>query len=223
MKNQKPLRRSVSPFGLTDPSPDPLAVLKETFTGDFAHLPALYEKVWEAPAHDAPQLNALCESFLKLRIQLEENGLWDTAVNFMNQLFNRKTELFMVDHYTKEHCEKMGWAGEYRDAVLFSKERDSVVGHFFGPATEHQPGDFSIFVSRWAESENPDQLLHLLDFCAGSKNPTLDHYLLFTHPALARLLRDKALLKTFFDKTEAIRSKLTSPTWEKDVRQALGL
>lgn len=223
MKPAKPLRRSVSPFGLADTVPNPLAVLQESFTGDFSAIPPLFEKVWKAPAHGAPELNALCESLLKLRIPLEDEGLWDTAMDFMARLFDRKTELFLVDHYDKAQCEKLGWAGEFRDVVLFSKERDGLIGQFFGPALENQPGDFSAFVNRWAESDNPDRIFHLLDFCAGSKDPTLDHFLLFTHPALTRILRDRPFLKGLFEKTKVAASKLTSPTWEKNARGVLSV
>jgi hypothetical protein len=190
---------------------------------DLRHLPARLRKIANSPANDAPELADLCHFLQLFSGFIEDNELGDSVYTAMQKLFNQKTELFMVDHHDRAHCERMGWAEEYRNIVLFSKERDLLAGRFFAPVTETRPGKFSEFVNRWAESENVDRLLHFLDFCAGSKNPTFEHALLFSHPALSRLIRDKDQLRSLLDKTQPLLRKLISPTWEKDIRIALGL
>jgi hypothetical protein len=190
---------------------------------DLPKLPTILEKIYEAPANDAPQLEMLCHFLLMFRTSLEEKGLKDSIARAMEALFNRKVELFMVDHFNEEQCQKMEWAVPYKDMVLFSKERDILVGHYFVPLTEMNPGDFSTFIHKWMDSTQADPILHFLDFCSGSKNPTFDYYLLSSHPGLSRVLRDKPLLKSLFEKAQPVLKKLSSPTWEKDVRSSLGL
>lgn len=190
---------------------------------DAVFLPRLIEKIADAPANDAPDLDNLSQFLLLFRETWREKNLDAVFYDAMRAVFDKKTELFLIDHQTKEHCEKMGWNDPYRDLVLFSKERDALVGRFFAPATEQSPGQFSEFVNAWAASENPDRLLHLLDFCAGSKRPTFEHYLLFSHPALNRVVSNKSLLRELLEKAQPVIVKLTSPTWENDVRTALGV
>ncbi len=241
MKPQRTQKRSVSPFGYGPATiDDPFAQLRERLSAlfpvpsenaksqlkiieDACFLPEWIEKISDAPANDAPGLDTLCQFILRYRETFRERGLEDILFETMKQLFDRKTELFMVDHQDRAQCERMGWSADYRDLVLFSKERDALVGRFFAPFTEMQPGLFSEFVNRWIESENPDRILHFLDFCTGSKNPTFEHYLLFSHPALARVVTNKAQLKALFEKTKPLVSKLSSPTWEHDARLALSV
>lgn len=241
MKTLKPQKRSVSPFGhFPTEEKDPLSDLKAAFEtafhdtpapasqqlnmwNDARFVPSYLDAVWKAPANHAPQLDELCSYLVKYQHELEEEGLGALVFQTMENLFFLKTELFLVDHHEKELCEKMGWKEEYRDSVLFAKERDTLIGRFFAPVTEKSPGIFSEFINRWTESKTPDRILHLLDFLSGAKNPTFDHYLVFTHPALARLTRDKSLLLSFLETAKPLLQKLSSPTWESDTRKKLGL
>ncbi len=213
------LENSVASLGNpADPAPKALKIPE-----DLRFLPAFIRKIADAPANDAPELSDVCHFLLLFQGFIEEKK-WTAQIDrVMLALFNHKTDLFLIDHQDKEHCEKMGLQADHRDSVLFSRERDILVGRYFAPAAELQPGKFSEFIARWVESNNIDRLLHFLDFCAGSKNPTFEHYLLFTHPALARIVRDKNQLRGLFDKVQPLLKKLSSPTWEKDVRAALGV
>ncbi|MBS1983059.1 MAG: hypothetical protein JST16_02710 [Bdellovibrionales bacterium] len=241
MKTLRPQKRSVSPFGT---SPEilsdsfqalaqmiqthwPLVELtkKTSFHAleDVGALPAVLNFIVEAPANDAPILFDVCSFLVRFRETFDAKGLSESLHEAMQYVFDQKTELFMVDHFSKEQCEKMGWTDEFRDVVLFAKERDALVGRYFAPVNELQPGRFSAFINRWAETKNPDRALHFLDFCAGSKNPTFEHYLLFAHPALARVVSNKSQLKTLFEVAAPVISKLTSPTWQPQVTAALSL
>lgn len=249
MRTLRPVKRSVSPFAipeelkpvhLENPFDDAVAALEVAVSpsgapapekkpklpktpDELAVLPAFLRKVGDAPAGDAPDLESLCRFLLQYQETFREKK-WDGLLHTVMQgLFDRKTELFMVDHYDREHCEKMGWADDHRDVILFAKERDILVGHYFAPMAESQPGKFSEFVGHWAGTDNADRVLHFLDFCAGSKNPTFEHYLLFTHPSLGRVVRGKDQLKSLFEKAQPLLKKITSPTWEKTVRTALGV
>lgn len=229
----RPQKRSVSPFGFIPAEEDPFgslrAAFKEVFPpsvgapipselrsfDDASFVPALIEKLFDAPANDAPQLDALCQFLLRFRGLFEEKALADFVDVAMQKLFERKTELFMIDQQDQARV------------VLFSKERDALVGRYFAPLTESHPGDFSAFVNGWMESENPDRVLHFLDFCAGSKNPTFEHHLLFTHPALHRVVSNKSHLRSLFEKTSGLVSRshlsVTYSSWEEDVKKALGI
>jgi hypothetical protein len=237
----KPSRRSVSPFGLfavpetTDPLDEFTAAVSKIFPLDDAKVPSqcktladmkftplLLKDIWDAPAHDAPKLGNLCTFLVSVRLQLVDKGLQDVVYRTMQKLFEAKTDLFLIDHHDAEHCEKMGWGDKYRDVVLFARERDTLVGGYFAPVTETEPGHFSEFVSSWVSSESPDRLLHFLDFCMGSKNPTFEHFLIFSHPALNRVVTNKTLLRELLEKTRSVLVKVSSPTWEKDLKAALG-
>jgi hypothetical protein len=234
-------KRSVSPFG-TGPNMEadaftPLAeairdafgpapeepVRKFTSSAHIPAVPARVRKAAQAPANDVPWLDEFCAYLVRMRPEFEEKGAARALWEGMERLFERKTELFLVDHLDREQCQKLGWADDHKDLVLFARERDILVGRFFAGWTEREPGDFSAFIHRWTDSPNPDRILHLLDFCAGSKNPTFEHYLLFTHPALARWVGNKTQLRALFDRVRPVLAKLKSPTWEKDVRHALGV
>lgn len=247
MKPTRPAKRSVSPFVSQDLSLTGTVPVLDAWTAlhgainsqfgpaegkppktlktieDLRYLPSLINQIAESPANDAPELSDLCHFLTTFQEQLDHFHLTDPVWAAFRQLFELKTEVFLIDHHDKEHCEKMGWPDDHRDMVLFAKERDLLVGRFFAPLTESQPGKFSEFINQWADSSNPDRILHFLDFSAGSKNPTFEHYLLFTHPALSRLTRDKVHLKCLFEKAEPILKKLSSPTWEKEIRAALGV
>ena len=241
MKTLRPQKRSVSPFGTApefsssafqplidaiEPHWPLLEFDKKTSfhsLEDAGALPAILNFILDAPANDAPVLYDVCSFLVRFRETFESKSLSAALHDAMQQVFDRKTELFMVDHFTKEQCEKMGWTDESRDVVLFAKERDALVGRYFAPVNETQPGRFSAFVNRWAETKNPDQALHFLDFCAGARNPTFEHYLLFAHPALARVVSNKAQLRALFDVAAPVLPKLTSPTWQPRIRAALGL
>lgn len=226
MRTIRPQKRSVSPFGAfaAETAADPILDLREKASthDDLKHLPALIGKIAAAPANDAPELDGLIQFTLRHRETLTDRGLITPLFEAMQSLFEKKTELFMIDHHDRAHCERMGWTEQYKDVVLFARERDALAGRFFAPFTEAQPGLFSEFVTRWMESANPDRLLHFIDFCSGSKNPTFEHYLLFTHPALARVISNKGHLRGLFEKAQPLLAKLSSPTWEHDVRAALG-
>jgi len=242
MKTIRPPKRSVSPFtlagegGFVLPDTTPLETTLLTLENqlfpifgsphenipkgfktfdDLVFLPRAIRRISEAPANDAPLLLSLCHNLVHFRETVEQKGLLDTIEAAMKELFLQKVQLFMVDHYNEVNGPK--------DIVLFSKERDILIGNYFVPMAEAHPGRFSELMSSWMETENPDQLLHFLDFFAGSKNPTFEHYLLFTHPALGRILRDKLLLKSLFEKSAVLLKKITSPTWEKATRAALGV
>lgn len=204
MKTLRPQKRSVSPFGSAPfVDADPLAALREavakTSFEEAKMLPDLIEKVSNAPANDAPQLDKLSQFLLKHRETLVAQELSGPLFQAMMDLFDRKTELFMFD----------------QDAVLFSRERDALVGRFFAPFTETQPGLFSAFINHWVETDNPDRALHFLDFCAGSKNPTFEHYLLFTHPALARVIKNKAQMRALFEKAQPLLAKLPADCYQR--------
>lgn len=234
-------RRSVSPFGTPpDAEQDEFSPLTQAVADAFgpppedsirkftaaAHIPAIPEKIRKAaraPANDIPWLDDFCSYLVRMRPDFEEKKVAPVVWQAMERLFARKTELFLVDHLDRAHCEKMGWADDHRDLVLFARERDVLVGRFFAGWTEREPGAFSEFVNRWAESENPDRVLHFLDFCAGSKDPTFEHYLLFSHPALDRWASNKSQLRGLFSRVKSVVAKLKSPSWETDRRTALGL
>jgi hypothetical protein len=241
VKTLRPLKRSVSPFGTTTQiSDDPFYSLAEALEThwppaepdkktafhsleDIGYLPAVLNTVLEAPANDAPVLYDICSFLVRFRETFEAKGLSERVHDAMQIVFDRKTDLFMVDHFNKEQCEKMEWPEDYRDVVLYAKERDALVGRYFAPVNENQPGRFASFVNRWSDTKNPDQALHFLDFCAGAKNPTFEHYLLFAHPALARVVENKDKLRTLLLVAAPILPKLTSPTWESHIRTALSL
>ena len=240
MVKTKTPKRSVSPFGTAPEAEDPLFELKSAFKRVFQDTPSAVSKglqIWndgrlvpdfvenirEAPANNAPELGNLCDYLVKYRTRIEEEGLASVTQQAMEDLFFLKTSLFLIDHHPKEECEKLEWNVPYKDFVLFAKERDILIGRFFVPFAEHQPGQFSAFLSKWAESKESDSLLHLIDFCAGHKNPTLDHFLVFSDPSLRRLLSDRMRLRSLMDKCRPLLQKLSSPTWEKDVRKSLGL
>ena len=234
-------KRSVSPFGTPpDLEKDDFSPLAEAIAAAFgpppadrpkkltaaAHIPLIPDRVRraaEAPANDVPWLDDFCAYLVRMRPDLEEKGAGKAVWEAMEKVFDLKTEVFLVDHLDREHCEKLGLPDDHRDVVLFARERDTLVGRFFAGWTEQAPGAFSEFIHRWTESTDPDQILHFLDFCAGSKNPTFEHYLLFTHPALDRLVTNKAHLRALFGRVAPVLAKLNSPTWEKDVRTCLAL
>ncbi len=248
-------RRSVSPFGTApELASDPFAEVSTLIASAFGpaegkaprklssavglpYVATFLRKSFDATANDAPWLSEFCRFLVDHKPSLEENKVGEAVYAAMERIFDRKTELFLVDHHvvTEQEYEaaqeaaaagkpapRALVAGETHDNVLFSRERDTLVGGFFAPWTERAPGEFSAFIHRWAESENPDRVLHFLDFCAGSKNPTFEYYLLFTHPALARW-SNKSHLKGLFDRVAPLLPKIKSPTWEPSVRALLGL
>ena len=236
----RPPRRSVSPFGsmITDADPRrPVAAAFENVFGpaegeppkdlvaesDARFVPTRLQRLIDAPANDAPELDNLCRYLVRFHSLFEEKGLDGLIDEEMKRLFDAKTDVFLIDHRDRAHCEKMGWTDDHRDIVLFAKERDTIVGGYFAAVSEANPGRFSGFITRWTEAVSPDRALHFLDFCAGSKNPTFEHYLLFAHPALARVVSNKGLLRGLFERARSLLGKITSPTWEYDVRAALGL
>lgn len=223
-------KRSVSPFGTApEAAADVFAPLSDAILAAFgpppaepvrrftsaAHIPAIparLRKAAAAPANDLPWLDDFCAFLVKMRPDFEEKKTAGAVWEAMESLFDRKTELFLVDSIDADH-----------HLVLFARERDTLVGRFFAGWTEREPGLFSQFIHRWTDSENPDRILHFLDFCIGSKNPTFEHYLLFTHPALARWVSNKSHLKSLFDRIRPVLSKIKAPGWEAQVRQTLGL
>jgi hypothetical protein len=242
MKTIRPVKRSVSPFVLSGdfPSQDPVSsplehalnVLQNALTPhvglpkepypiqlkafeDLVYLPSVLRAVADAPANDAPQLLNACQTIVRFRQTIHEKGLTEAIHNVMKEIFFLKVQLFMIDHYDDENGP--------RDIILFSKERDLLIGNYFAPMADDKPGLFSEFVATWTETENKDPLLHFLDFCGESKNPTFEWYLLFSHPALARVIRDKHMLKSLFDKAAPLLKKLASSSWEKQTRATLGL
>jgi hypothetical protein len=240
MKPPRPAKRSVSPFGLMEAPVDAVTDLTDLYLrvlgqpegkpparlsagADAVYLPAMFRRIWDAPANDAPELDDVIQFLVQHRPYLEEKSLHAPTYDFMRRLFELKTDMFLIDHHDREHCEKVGWAGDHRDIVLFSRERDALVGRYFAVITEREPGLLSEFIHSWVESDRPDALLHFLDFTAGSANPTFEHYLLFAHPALHRVVGNKALLRGLFDQTKSVLARLSSPTWEKDVRAALSI
>jgi hypothetical protein len=190
---------------------------------DLAFVPTYIAEAFGAAANDAPHLGPLCQFLAVHNAVLDAKGLAAPVYDAMEQVFEAKTELFLIDHLDKEHCEKMGWPDPYRDAVLFARERDMLVVRYFTPVNELQGGRLAEFFSKWAHTTVPDRALHFLDFCLGLRNPTFDHYLLSSHPALSRIERDKALLRSLLEHGKPILSRLASPTWEADVRKTLGL
>jgi hypothetical protein len=224
-RKSKPARRSVSPFGFYDTVEDPYLSLKQAIRPfatndnaettssalsqffDIGNLPAALEKLSSAAANDAPLLDKVCNYGVTIRLEAEKHGVSDILFSSMTQLFEKKTESFLLDS----------------DVVLFAKERDMVVGRFVAPFTESSPGRFSEFIQKWVETENTDRLLHFLDFCRGSQNPTFDHYLLFAHPALHRVVDNKALIKNLFKKTEPLLKKFESTNFVSDLRKTLSV
>ncbi len=236
----KSLRRSVSPFGLKLQEPGPFQELEDSLqrllppfktTGapslhlfpDVQFTPAFFNRALESPANDCPDLETLCQFLIRYAIQIEETGLFDVVFRSMELLFNQKTELFLVDHQNEEHCKKVGLDVPYRDIVLFSRERNLLIGGYFAPMTNNNPGHFSEFINRWVQSDSMDRALHFLDFCRAAHDSSSEHYLLFTHPALGRIIRNKPQLQTLLELGRPLLKKLASPTWEKDVRASLGL
>lgn len=234
-------KRSVSPFGTApDIEGDDFSPLAGAIAAAFgpppderarkfslaAHIPAVPSQIRraaEAPANDVPWLDEFCAYLVRMRPEFEDKNVAGAVWEALEILFNRKTELFLVDHLDRDHCQKLGLADDHRDMVLFARERDTLVGRFFAGWTDRQPGEFSAFVHRWTDSTNPDRILHFLDFCSGSNNPTFEHYLLFSHPALDRWVSNKAQLRTLLNRVQPVLSKLKSPTWENDTRARLGL
>jgi|GEM_PF-4072375 len=239
MKTLRPLKRSVSPFGAPPADVGLFQEVKDAFSfifsspespaspfvlehwNDASSLPVLIEKLAEAPANDAPQLGAVCEYAVGYWYQFEEKKLAEVLYASFLKLFGRKTELFLVDYHDKAQCEKMEWEDEHRDVVLFAKERDILIERFFAPLSEKDPNLFSEFIQMWIETDNLDRILHFLDFSARSKNPSLDCQILFTQPVLRDILRNKALLRSLFEKAKPLLEKLSSPTWETNTRHAL--
>lgn len=236
-----PPKRSVSPFGTApEAAVDAFSPFEDAVLAAFgppseekvwkfstvAHLPAVPARIRRAaaaPANDLPWLDDFCAYLVRMRPEFEEKktapALWDA----MERLFDRKTELFLVDHLDKEHCEKMGLPDDHRDVVLFARERDTLAARFFAAWTDREPGAFGEFIRAWTDSDNPDRILHFLDFCAGAKNPTFEHYLLFTHPVLERWVSNKAQLRALLTRVRPVLQKMKSPSWENDLRRSLGL
>jgi len=238
MKTLRSVKRSVSPFGVPEPQKDLFDEIKDYILAhhkegkpnqppqlnlfqDVHSVPFFMRQAANAPAHDNSPLQPICEYLLKYNLEIVEDGLFEKLFKGMEFIFNKKTEIFLIDHHDKEHCEKLGLKEEYKDVVLYASERDALIGKYFEPATKENPGIFSEFISHWIESENLDRVLHFLDFCSGSNNPTLEHYLVFTQPALTRVMRNKNHLKDIFRKVQPLLVKLNSPTWEKDIRLSL--
>ncbi len=241
MPTIKMLRRSVSPFGLKMEDPGSFTSLFENFErvlgpspqekpklnsfSDATFVPFFIQKIADAAANDAPGLEKLCQFLLVHRPDLEAKSLETVVWESMDKLFNLKTEVFLIDHIPaiEEDAEKGITSAPAQERVLFSRERDILVGRYFAPVTENNPGLFSEFVTRWVETENLDRVLHFLDFAAGSKNPTFEHYLLFVHPALKRIVENKNLLRGLVKKTEPLLAKLTATDWSASVRRTLDL
>jgi hypothetical protein len=225
-------RRSVSPFGtFPETEAEPLAPLaraieeafgpppeqtvrKFTAAAHIAAVPARLKKAFDAPANDAPWLGDLCGFLVRMRPDLEEKNVNGAVWTAMSQLFERKTDVFLLD---------LVETPDGRPTVLFSRERDALVGRFFAGWTEREPGLFSGFIDGWTNSGNPDRLMHFLDFCAGSKNPTFEHYLLFTHPALHRWVSNKAQLRALFERVDPLLAKMKAGAWASAVKDALGI
>jgi hypothetical protein len=204
-------KRSVSPFGMLEAEHKPW----EELTRLLKSHPAFQEKpfddkalreIWEAPSGDNPLLPELCTLLLRHKADFESAGTALAVSAEMEKLFHHKVELFLMDH---------------NGGVLFSKERDTLAGLYFAGMAEFNAGIFSEFVTRWIQSESMDTILHFFDFCLGFKSPTFEYYLLFAHPALARVLRNKAGLKALLDKAAPLLKKGATPEWEADVRRTL--
>ena len=222
MKKPRPLRRSVSPFGtVVVPALDPLGVLRTALQSRFGdadsdpHLSSwadarniisFVERVLDAPANDVDDLATLCQYLVGVQLDVESAGLSDELFSAMEQIFVEKTESFLMS-----------------ETILFSKERDMLIGRYFEPITERNPGKFSGFLSRWVESDHLDRLLHFLDFCKGTTNPTFEYFLVFSNPAFHRLLTNKHLLRDVWHKAEPLVRKLPDTTWADGVRTALGV
>lgn len=180
-------------------------------------------KVAQAPANDCPELARLCDYLTGHNLEISSAGLFDPIFNALKVVFDRKTEIFLVDHYDGDHCRKMGWKEDYRDAVLFSEERNILVGRFFEPMTKDRPGHFSEFIKTWSETGNSDRLLHFLDFCGKLANSSFEFFLLGSHPALSRIIRKKDTMRALLQKCAPLFGKIKSPTWEKDLRKTLSV
>lgn len=223
MKKHRPLRRSVSPFGAVAVAPavDSLSILRERLHSQFGEPDAKLKLInWsdakniaeimghalEAPANDVHDLTLLCQFLVGVQAEAETAGLSAEIFLAMEQVFLQKTETFLLS-----------------EGVLFSKERDMLIGRFFEPVTEKSPGQFSGFLSRWIESDHPDRLLHFFDFCKGTANPTFEYFLVFSNPAFHRLLTNKHLIRELWNKVESLIKKLPDSSWAECVRRALGL
>jgi len=225
MRILRPLKRSVSPFGFKDPEQDPFFGLQDALDkaypdkpdptsdselislDDIRSIPKVIKKIQDAAANDAFQLEPLCQFLISHKIELEAKNLTDVIFEFMKQLFESKTGVFLLD----------------QNIVLFSKERDALVGRYFGPICENRIGSFSGLIDEWVSTDNPDRLLHFIDFLAGSKNRDLDHHLIFTHSVLRRILADKDQLRSFLDQAKPLLVRLSSPAWEKSVSKQLNI
>lgn len=239
MKSSRPVRRSVSPFGTVAVLPvDPYSILKikllEKFPevqgkpalhqfSDLAHLPHFLDIATQSVSHDKIGLEQICEFLVQFRNEIFEAGLLDDVFAALEVVFYSKVDDFLITHYDQTACEKMGWSDVSRDVIINSRERDMMVGRFFIPFTEPSPGQFSSFLSRWIQSERPDVLLHFLDFCRGSNNPTFEYFLAFSDPGFHRILTNKPLLRGIFNKGKILLSRISSPTWEVNVRTSLSL
>jgi len=174
---------------------------------DIRSVPVILKKVGEAAANDATELEGLCHYLVHHQNELEEALLAARVHEFMEDLFLRKTELFLIAD----------------GQVLFARERNTLVGNYFAPIFEPSPGGLSTFMSTWARTENPDQILHFLDFGTYSKDPGFAHYLLFSNPALSRLYDNKHELKEMFEKAGPLVSKPAFSDWAARTRQSIGL
>ena len=225
LKTSKTPRRSVSPFGFYEPAEDPFLSFKQALHpfSNLSHLPAAIEKLYSATANDAPRLEKVCNELIDLRPELEKNGLVEILFDAMSQVFDKKTESFYLDLHTPEQCEKMGEHTSHAEVVLFAKERDTLVGRFVEPYTDQNPGRFSEFINTWVETDNRDRLLHFLDFCRGKKDPTFEHYLLFAHPSLSRVVGNKMLMKNLLHKTEPLLKKFEGSAFLVDLKKSLAV
>ena len=242
MKPERKTRRSVSPFGTVPPTDGPFDALRRRLEAAFGNesdpsetnaplsrsedvvrLPGLLNRLADAPAGAAGDIAAVSGFLVRNAGAFRERGLFDALHDAMGTLFEMKTDQFLIDRYGKEQCEKMGWPDEERDVVLFAADRDALVGSYFAPVTASAPGLFSEFVSKWIAAESPARRLHFLDFCLGSKSPTFEHYLVFSHPALSRAVSDRELLRSLLDRSAPLLARLPANRWEERVRSAFRL
>lgn len=237
-KPPRPAKRSVSPFGFVPPPPDPLEAIKRSYraafgeppaappavlktSDDAAAVPSLVER-WERDPGSGSAAN-LFDFLVKQKRVLEEKGVAEGTYDALARIFKDRIAVFLVDHFDREACEKRGWPDAHRDVVLFGRERDVFVARYLAPWNESAPGRLSEFVTSWSNDPSPDRALHLVDFCAGAKNPTFDHYLLFSNPAFGRIVEQKRTMAALLERGRPVLARLGSPTWERDTRKTFGL
>ncbi len=222
MRKLKARRRSVSPFGtIVESNDDSLHQLKEMLQDKWgppttplkldvlehsSNLGHFFDEALHSSSSDVNKLDRLCQFLVRFQNDHKKSGVFDELFSAMESVFNSKTEDFLIS-----------------DSVLNSKERDLLIGRYFIPVTETTPGQFSGFLSRWIETSRLDRILHFLDFCKGSTNPTFEYFLVFSNPSFHRVLSNKLLLRGLLVKADPLIKKCPNPNWEKDVCSSLNI